>query len=61
MDESVGDHPRITGHKWFFSAPQCDAHLVLAQTERGLSCFFIPRRLSTARGAAAISDRAWCE
>jgi putative acyl-CoA dehydrogenase len=36
---------RITGHKWFFSAPQCDAHLVLAQTERGLSCFFMPRRL----------------
>ncbi len=25
---------RITGHKWFFSAPQCDAHLVLAQTRR---------------------------
>ncbi len=25
---------RITGHKWFFSAPQCDAHLVLAQTDR---------------------------
>src|SRR3982074_2839946 len=36
---------RITGHKWFFSAPQCDAHLVLAQTERGLTCFFMPRRL----------------
>ena len=36
---------RITGHKWFFSAPQCDAHLVLAQAERGLSCFFMPRRL----------------
>jgi putative acyl-CoA dehydrogenase len=36
---------RITGHKWFFSAPQCDAHLVLAQTDRGLSCFFMPRRL----------------
>src|SRR5580704_1475732 len=36
---------RITGHKWFFSAPQCDAHLVLAQTERGLCCFFMPRRL----------------
>jgi putative acyl-CoA dehydrogenase len=35
----------ITGHKWFFSAPQCDAHLVLAQTEGGLSCFFMPRRL----------------
>jgi putative acyl-CoA dehydrogenase len=36
---------RITGHKWFFSAPQCDAHLVLAQTDAGLSCFFVPRRL----------------
>src|ERR1700674_4863284 len=36
---------RLTGHKWFFSAPQCDAHLVLAQTEAGLSCFFMPRRL----------------
>jgi putative acyl-CoA dehydrogenase len=36
---------RITGHKWFFSAPQCDAHLVLAQTDAGLSCFFMPRRL----------------
>jgi putative acyl-CoA dehydrogenase len=36
---------RITGHKWFFSAPQCDAHLVLAQSEGGLSCFFVPRRL----------------
>jgi putative acyl-CoA dehydrogenase len=37
---------RITGHKWFFSAPQCDAHLVLAHTGRGLSCFFMPRRLA---------------
>jgi putative acyl-CoA dehydrogenase len=36
---------RITGHKWFFSAPQCDAHLVLAQTDGGLTCFFMPRRL----------------
>lgn len=36
---------RITGHKWFFSAPQCDAHLVLAQSSAGLSCFFMPRRL----------------
>jgi putative acyl-CoA dehydrogenase len=36
---------RLTGHKWFFSAPQCDAHLVLAQSDRGLSCFFLPRRL----------------
>ena len=40
---------RIVGHKWFFSAPQCDAHLVLAQTDEagsaGLSCFFVPRWL----------------
>jgi putative acyl-CoA dehydrogenase len=34
---------RITGHKWFFSAPQCDAHLVLAQTRDGLGCFLMPR------------------
>ncbi|MGH8777825.1 isovaleryl-CoA dehydrogenase [Paraburkholderia sp.] len=36
---------RLVGHKWFFSAPQCDAHLVLARTDdhEGLSCFFVPR------------------
>jgi putative acyl-CoA dehydrogenase len=36
---------RLVGHKWFFSAPQCDAHLVLARTadHEGLSCFFVPR------------------
>jgi putative acyl-CoA dehydrogenase len=34
---------RITGHKWFLSAPMCDAFLVTAQTARGLSCFFVPR------------------
>jgi putative acyl-CoA dehydrogenase len=38
-----GDAYRITGHKWFMSAPMCDAFLVLAQAERGLSCFFMPR------------------
>ncbi|HEV2610865.1 MAG TPA: isovaleryl-CoA dehydrogenase [Noviherbaspirillum sp.] len=36
---------RITGHKWFFSAPMCDAFLVLAQTPSGLSCLFLPRVL----------------
>jgi putative acyl-CoA dehydrogenase len=35
----------LTGHKWFCSAPQSDAFLVLAQTEPGLSCFLVPRRL----------------
>jgi putative acyl-CoA dehydrogenase len=34
---------RLTGHKWFMSAPMCDAFLVLAQSERGLSCFLVPR------------------
>lgn len=33
----------ITGHKWFMSAPMCDAFLVLAQAERGLSVFLVPR------------------
>lgn len=36
---------RLTGHKWFFSVPQSDAHLVLAQAKGGLSCFFLPRLL----------------
>jgi putative acyl-CoA dehydrogenase len=34
---------RINGHKWFFSAPMSDTHLVLAQTDEGPSCFFLPR------------------
>ena len=33
----------LVGHKWFLSAPMCDAFLVLAQTDRGLSCFLLPR------------------
>lgn len=39
------DSYRLVGHKWFFSVPQSDAHLVLAQTKGGLSCFFVPRFL----------------
>jgi putative acyl-CoA dehydrogenase len=41
--ERDGAAYRITGHKWFMSAPMCDAFLVLAQAEEGLSCFFMPR------------------
>lgn len=41
--EGRGGEYEIVGHKWFFSAPMCDAHLVLARTENGLSCFFVPR------------------
>ena len=40
-----GERYRLTGHKWFFSAPMCDAFLVLAQAPGGLSCFFLPRIL----------------
>ena len=38
-----GNAYRITGHKWFMSAPMCDAFLVLAQADGGLTCFFMPR------------------
>src|SRR5712671_2062342 len=41
--EPDGDAYRITGHKWFMSAPMCDAFLVLAQADGGLTCFFMPR------------------
>jgi putative acyl-CoA dehydrogenase len=37
-----GDH-RLVGHKWFCSAPMCDAFLTLAYTDKGLSCFLVPR------------------
>ncbi len=41
--ERIADGYRIIGHKWFMSAPMCDAFLVLAQARDGLSCFFMPR------------------
>lgn len=40
-----GQRFTVTGHKWFFSAPMCDAFLILAQTPAGLSCLFLPRVL----------------
>jgi putative acyl-CoA dehydrogenase len=39
----AGDHVEITGHKWFMSAPMCDAFLVLAQAPGGLTCYLMPR------------------
>jgi putative acyl-CoA dehydrogenase len=39
----VGEAYSVTGHKWFLSAPMCDAFLVLAQAPGGLTCFFVPR------------------
>jgi len=41
--DAWGDRYLVTGHKWFFSAPMCDAFLILAQAPAGLSCFFLPR------------------
>ncbi|OAH63515.1 DNA alkylation response protein [Dietzia cinnamea] len=40
-----GDCHVLRGHKWFCSAPQSDAFLVLAQAPAGLSCFLVPRVL----------------
>ena len=37
---------RISGHKWFLSAPMCDAFIVLAVVRAGLTCFMVPRLLS---------------
>ncbi|AOS95563.1 Putative acyl-CoA dehydrogenase AidB [Microbulbifer aggregans] len=40
----IGDDAyELTGHKWFTSAPMCDAFLMLAQSKNGLSCFLVPR------------------
>jgi len=39
----AGDEYELTGHKWFMSAPMCDAFLVLAQAPGGLTCFLVPR------------------
>jgi putative acyl-CoA dehydrogenase len=44
-EDAWGRRMVVTGHKWFFSAPMCDAFLVLAQTASGLSCLFLPRVL----------------
>ncbi|MFP4073002.1 MAG: acyl-CoA dehydrogenase family protein [Actinomycetota bacterium] len=38
-----GSEYLLTGHKWFTSAPMCDAFLVLGQAPGGLSCFLLPR------------------
>ncbi|MBB5519893.1 acyl-CoA dehydrogenase family protein [Amphiplicatus metriothermophilus] len=42
-EKTGADEYLLTGHKWFCSAPMCDAFLTLAQTEAGLACFLVPR------------------
>ncbi|HSV51572.1 MAG TPA: isovaleryl-CoA dehydrogenase [Burkholderiaceae bacterium] len=50
--DAWGQRFRLMGHKWFFSAPMCDAFLVLAQTASGLSCLFLPRVLPGTEGSS---------
>lgn len=52
---------RLVGHKWFYSAPQADAHLVLARCDEeaagGLACFLVPRFLADGRRNAVRVQR----
>ena len=48
-EDAFGTRFSLRGHKWFCSAPMCDAFLVLAQAPAGLSCFFLPRVLEDGR------------
>ena len=50
-----GGEYELVGHKWFLSAPMCDAFLVLAQAPGGLTCFLLPRfRPDESRNALRI-------
>jgi putative acyl-CoA dehydrogenase len=49
-ERAGGGFYRISGHKWFMSAPMCDAFLMLAQAPEGLSCFLVPRILGDGNG-----------
>ena len=54
--DAWGRRYAITGHKWFMSAPMCDAFLVLAQAPGGLSCFFLPRWLPGAGNGGTLNN-----
>ncbi|TDE40336.1 acyl-CoA dehydrogenase family protein [Antarcticimicrobium sediminis] len=49
-----GDAYRLTGHKWFCSAPMSDGFLTLAQAEGGLTCFLVPRWLEGSRNGIRL-------
>ncbi|WP_163849693.1 acyl-CoA dehydrogenase family protein [Pseudooceanicola aestuarii] len=49
-----GDHYRLTGHKWFCSAPMSDGFLTLAQAPEGLTCFLVPRWLEGTRNTLRL-------
>jgi putative acyl-CoA dehydrogenase len=52
--EADGAAWRLTGHKWFCSAPMSDGFLTLAQTPKGLTCFLVPRWLDGTRNGIRI-------
>jgi len=54
-DNAWGACYRLVGHKWFFSAPMCDAFLVLAQAPAGITCFFLPRVLPDGTGNGGLN------
>jgi putative acyl-CoA dehydrogenase len=49
-ERAGGGFHRLTGHKWFLSAPMSDAFLVLGQAQEGLSAFLVPRLLGDGEG-----------
>lgn len=53
--EPDGSGYRLTGHKWFCSAPMSDGFLTLAQAQGGLTCFLVPRWLEGARNPFHIT------
>jgi putative acyl-CoA dehydrogenase len=44
-DVTAAGEYRLTGHKWFCSAPMSDAFFTLARLPEGVTCFFVPRSL----------------
>ncbi|MDJ0628865.1 MAG: acyl-CoA dehydrogenase family protein [Rhodobacter sp.] len=52
--EPAGDVYRLTGHKWFCSAPMSDGFLTLAQAPGGLTCFVVPRWLEGERNGVHL-------
>ncbi len=52
--EADGADWRLTGHKWFCSAPMSDGFVTLAQAPGGLTCFLVPRWLDGARNGIQI-------
>ncbi|MBI1418370.1 MAG: DNA alkylation response protein [Limimaricola sp.] len=52
--EPEGDSWRLTGHKWFCSAPMSDGFLTLAQAPGGLTCFVVPRWLEGGRNGIRL-------